>query len=196
MKDRVRKFLEESSVIYLEINEKEYELNINEFLNLGEDFDQTLYDVQDKMAVLTALESLARYKLNEARAELKSFVAEKDGLIRSTAPGRSTDKKVLSEIESSPEWLSKKQDINLCLKELNLIEGLKEALIVGIDARLVISLKDVSSLIADKKLEDDKVIGLLTDKLATKKKRRIKKKIKKREAIEEDEVEEEDDDEE
>ena len=196
MKEKVKRFLAENSTIWLEINEEECELNIDEFLNFEEDFNQTLYEVQDKISILTRLEALAKYKLNECRIELRTFVAEKDEMLRSTAAGRITDKKVLSMIEADPQWVSKKQDVNICMKEHGLIEGLKEALLAGIEARYIIALNDLSSLISDKRLDNEEVVGRLTDKLVRKKKRRVKKKIKKKEAIELEEDEEEEDEEE
>ena len=175
MKAKTRALLKKLSVISLEIEEEEFDLDIEEILDLeGDD----LHDIHEKIAVMAALEAFLRQSLDDAKTELAFFEADKDETLR--AGGLRREGAVLAQIRTDPEWSDKRRDKAICQRELDLVIGLKEALVLKIDANFFMILKNVSNQIAESDLNIDEgaLVALLTSKLA-KRKKRSKEKEKK-----------------
>jgi len=174
MNSKLKTLLNTVSKIELEIEDQEFEINIEEILNLNEEFENDLRDVHNKVAFLKSIEALARYKVRDKQSQLALFEAEADQSIRSTGGRRIPETGIMSLVRTEPEWINKRRDINLARKELEIIEGLVEALQAGINSSYIRLLRRVSSKIAKVNLSQEEVVGMAVDRLAKRKSNKIK----------------------
>jgi len=169
MKPKMKALLKQLAVVDLEIEGEEFELNVEEMLDLEED---DLGIIHEKIAVLGALEGFLKQTLEDTKTELAFFEADKDENIRSTGNVK-REGAVLAQIRTDPEWSEKRRDKAICQRELDTVAALKEALVQKIDAGLISILKNVSVQIAesDMNIDEGALVALLTSKLAKRKKR-------------------------